>query len=143
MPIIKWDPFLPFGEMDREFAEMLPRLSDGMRTMGPALDVYREGNNLVVEGHLPDVDPAKLEVSIENNVMSIKGESQKKREVDEKNYYRKEVRHGAFFRSIPLPAEVQGDKAQASYENGILKIVVPMSQERKTVPLKIKIKTKK
>ena len=83
----------------------------------------------------------ELDISIENNILYIKGESEKKSEVEDKNYYRKEIRQGSFFRSVPLPTRVVGDKASASVEDGVLKIVIPKAPKAK--PKSIKIKTKK
>jgi len=82
-----------------------------------------------------------VDISIDNNVLTIKGESEKKSEVEDKNYYRKEIRRGSFYRSVPLPSQVIGDKASAEAINGILKIVVPKALGTK--PKTIKIKTGK
>lgn len=142
MPIIKWTPFLePFEDMDKMFSEFMP-VARGMQTgFMPAVDIYEDKNNVIVETQLAGVDPEKVDISIENDVLVIKGESEKKSEVEEKNYYRKEIRRGSFYRSIPLPTHVLGDKASAAAEDGVLKISIPKAPEAK--PKMIKIKTKK
>ena len=140
MPIIKWEPFMPFEEFERELQDLMP--VSGKQAFAPALDIYKKDGNLVIEAPMPSVDPKKLEVSVENDVLTIKGESQQKREIDDKNFYRKEVRHGAFFRSVPLPAKVVGDKAEATFEEGMLKITVPLASETRSNPIKIKIKSR-
>lgn len=119
--------------------EMMPT-SRGMGFI-PAVDVYQDKDNVIVETQLAGIDPEKVDVSIENDVLIIKGESEKKSEVDEKNYYRKEIRRGSFYRSIPLPTHVLGDKANAEAKDGVLKVVVPKAVEAK--PKTIKIKTSK
>jgi HSP20 family protein len=86
---------------------------------------------------MPGVDPDQLQISIDNGVLTMKGTSERKTEVDDKNYYRKEVRTGSLFRQVPLPARVQEGEAQASFENGILKIILPKAQERKAINVKI------
>ena len=106
----------------------------------PAVDMYEDKDNIVVETQLAGIDPEKIDISIENDVLCIKGEGERKTEVDEKNYYRKEIRRGSFFRSIPLPSKVSGDDASAVAEGGILKITIPKAPESK--PKSIKIKTK-
>ena len=140
-PLIKWTPFLePFEDMDKMFSELMPA-NKGMAGFMPAVDVYEDKNNVIVETQLAGVDPEKVDISIENDVLSIKGESEKKSEVEDKNYYRKEIRRGSFYRSVPLPAHVLGDKASAAAEDGVLKISIPKAP--KTKPRSIKIKTKK
>ena len=139
--IIKWAPFLePFEDMDKMFSELMPA-NKGMAGFMPAVDIYEDKDNVIVETQLAGVDPEKVDISIENDVLIIKGESEKKSEVEDKNYYRKEIRRGSFYRSVPLPAHVLGDKASAAAEDGVLKISVPKAPEVK--PRTIKIKTKK
>ncbi|MBA3047841.1 Hsp20/alpha crystallin family protein [Patescibacteria group bacterium] len=141
MALIKWTPFLePFEDMDKMFSELMPA-NKGMAGFMPAVDVYEDKNNVIVETQLAGVDPEKVDISIENDVLSIKGESEKKSEVEDKNYYRKEIRRGSFYRSVPLPAHVLGDKASAAAEDGVLKISIPKAPETK--PRSIKIKTKR
>lgn len=140
-PIIKWTPFLePFEEMDKMFSDFMPA-AGGYTGYMPAVDVYQDKDKVYVETQLAGIDPEKVDVSIENDVLIIKGENEKKSEVEDKNYYRKEIRRGSFYRSVPLPSHVAGDKATAEAVNGILKISVPKAPEAK--PKTIKIKTVK
>jgi len=141
MPLIKWTPFLePFEDMDKMFNEFMPTATRGQGFV-PAVDMYEDKDNVIVETQLSGIDPEKVDISIENDVLTIKGESEKMSEVEDKNYYRKEIRRGSFYRSIPLPTHVMGDKAKAMASGGILKISVPKAEETK--PKKIKIETKK
>jgi len=109
----------------------------------PAVDVYQDKDNVYVQTPLAGVNPEDVDVSIENDVLTVKGESKKESEVDEKNYYRKEIRQGSFYRSVALPAHVIGEKAQAESHEGMLKIVVPKAPEAKTKTIKVKVKGKK
>lgn len=143
MSLIKWSPFLSdnyFDDMDKMISEFMP-ISRGNKGFMPAVDMYEDNDNVVVETQLAGIDIEKIDISIENDVLCIKGEGEKKTEVEEKNYYRKEIRRGNFYRSIPLPTRVDGDKASAVAEEGILKIYIPKASEAK--PKSIKIKTKK
>lgn len=106
----------------------------------PAIDMYEDKDNVIVETQLAGIDPNKVDIAIENDVLSIKGEAEKQSEIDEKNYYRKEIRRGSFYRSIQLPTHVLGNEAKAKAEDGILKIMIPKAPEAK--PNKIKIETK-
>ncbi len=130
----------PFEDMEKMMDELLPT---ARRQAGfvPAVDMYEDKDSVIVETQLAGIDPEKVDISIENDVLTIKGESEKKSEVEDKNYYRKEIRRGSFFRSIPLPTHVVGDKASAVAEKGVLKISIPKAEETK--PKKIKIETKK
>jgi len=142
MSLIKWTPFFPeFDDMEKNLESMLPAVRGSQFGFTPAVDMYEDKDNVVVETQLGGIDPDKVDISIENNVLTIKGESEKKSEIDEKNYYRKEIRRGSFYRAIPLPTKVDGDKAAAVSEGGILKITVPKASEVK--PKTIKIQTKK
>ncbi|MEA2088815.1 MAG: Hsp20/alpha crystallin family protein [Patescibacteria group bacterium] len=144
MRLIKWDPSMAdeWGDLERVFSNF-PSSFAQTKGFTPAIDVYQDKDNVIVETPLPGIDPEKVDVSIENDVLTIKGESEYKKEIDEKDYYRKEVRCGSFYRSVALPAHVLGDKADADYENGILKIKIPKAPESKPKTIKVKAKDKK
>ncbi len=136
MALIRWNPsWDPFSEME-DMMSRLPSVSH-MRGMQnafvPAVDIYEEKNNVIVETPLAGIEPEDVRVSVEKGVLTISGESKKEREVEEKNYYRKEVRSGSFFRQVPLPVAVKEDKIDASFEDGVLKVQCP-----KTIPSKAK-----
>lgn len=139
MSLIKWTPMLdPFNEFDKFF--------DGSSNMGltnfaPAVDVWEDKDNVYVETPLPGLDPENVEISIENDVLTIEGSAEKKNEVDEKNYYRKEVRYGSFHRAVALPSAVKSDSAKAEYIKGVLKINIP--KEERAKPKKVQIEVKK
>ncbi|MCK4540339.1 Hsp20/alpha crystallin family protein [Candidatus Parcubacteria bacterium] len=141
MALIKWTPFLePFEGMEKILSDW-PALRGGQSGFTPAIDVYEDKDNVIVETQLAGIDPEKVNVSIENDVLSIKGESEKKSEVEDENYYRKEIRRGSFYRSVALPTHVLGDEASADAVDGVLKITIPKSAEVK--PKRIEIKTAK
>jgi HSP20 family protein len=150
MSLIKWSPFSPFFDrepyeaMEKWFNELQTSASSapGGANLVPAIDMYETATAVVVEAPMPGVDPNKIEISIENGILSIKGTSERKTEVDEKNYYRQEVRHGSVFRQVALPARVLADKTEATFENGILKITVPKTGEE-GLSVKVKIQKQK
>lgn len=143
MSLIKWAPFFSeFDDMDKMMGEMLPAVRGNQFGFTPAIDMYEDKDNVVVETQLGGIDPEKVDISIENNVLTIKGESEKKSEVEDKNYYRKEIRRGSFYRSIPLPTKVDGDKAMATNDEGILKVTIPKMPEVKAKTIKILAKKK-
>lgn len=144
MSLIKWSPLFldSFDDMDHLMEDMRASLvPTGKRGGGliPAVDVYEAGEAIMVEAPMAGVDPKNIELSIDRGILSIKAVSERRTEVDEKTYYRKEVRHGAVFRQIPLPAPVQEDKAEASYEKGVLTIRLPKRGETaKTIKVDVK-----
>ncbi len=143
-PLIKWTPFLePFEDMDKMFSDFVPSLRGSQAGFVPAVDMYEDKNSVIVEAQLAGIDPEKVDISIENDVLCLKGESEKKSEVEEKNYYRKEISRGSFYRSVPLPAHVIGEKARAEATDGVLKISIPKSPEVKPKTIKIKTVKKK
>ena len=140
MNLIKWSPFWdPFAEMEKHFGSLAPLNNDS--AFVPAIDMYEDQENVIVETQLAGIDPEKVDVSIDNDVLCIKGDTEKKSEIDEQNYYKKEIRRGSFYRSVPLPSHVVGDQAKAIAEGGVLKIVIPKAPTSK--PKTIQITTKK
>jgi len=131
--IMRWSPW---GEIDRVFEEDFWRTG----SFSPAMDVYQDKDNVMVETVLPGIDPDKVDISVENDVLTLSGSSEEKREVKHEDYYRKEIRQGSFSRSVILPMTVKADQAEAHYEKGILKIVLPKAEEAKPKKIAVKIK---
>jgi len=138
MAIIRFDPF--FKELSRFFEEEFVPMIPSIKFTEPAIDVYEEDNNIIVEAEVPGMDPKDIDIEIENNTLRISGKTEKKEEVKEKNYYRKEIRKGAFERVITLPAEVNEEKIEATMKDGILRIVLP--KKKPSASKKIEIKKK-
>jgi len=137
MSLIRWSPILePFEDMDRFFGNF----SGNQNGFVPSLDIYQDNSNVIVETPLAGVNPEDVRISIENDVLTIEGKSEQKSEIDDKNYYRKEVRYGTFHRSVALPVSVNSDKAMAEYDNGLLKIIVPKEARAQAKEVKIDIK---
>ena len=131
--------FTPFRELDRFFEDdfFMPVVG---RMHGPAVDLYETDNEVVAEVNIPGLDPKDVNVEIENNILHIKGGSEQVVEDKQRDYYRKEVRRGAFARSLTLPVEVDADKITATSERGVLKVVMPKSEKVK--PRKVNIEVK-
>ena len=136
MPIIKWEPF---EEMDHFFDVF----SGTSKHFTLAIDVYETKNDVVVKAPLAGVDPKNVEISVENDILIITGETKKESEVEEKNYYRKEVRSGSFHRAVAMPTHVKSSEAKAEFENGVLKITIPKAEEAKPKTVKIELKDNK
>jgi len=140
MNIIRWSPMLdPFSEMEEAFNRLPSFGGQSMKAFVPAMDVYETDKAVVVEAPLAGVNPDDVKVSVEKGVLTVQGESKKEHEVEEKNYYRKEVRSGAFYRQVALPAPVLEDKVSAEFEDGMLKITCPKSAPAKTKTVDVKV----
>ena len=121
------------------FEEMGKFMAGSAEGLAPAVEVYETKNEVIVAAPLAGINPADLEITIENDVLTLKGATKKESEVDEKNYYRKEIRSGSFFRSVGLPAHILADKAQAESHQGLLKITIPKAPEAKPKTIKVRV----
>jgi HSP20 family protein len=131
-----WDPF---AEMD-EAMNRLPSVSNqSLKAFVPAVDMYETDKAVVMETPLAGMRPEDVSVSVEKGVLTLKGESKKEHEVEEKNYYRKEVRSGSFYRQLALPAPVLEDKVTAEFKDGILKITCPKAAPNHTKKIDVKV----
>lgn len=139
MAIVKWDPF---RGLDRIFEDDFP--FGVLKTTVPSdlsVDVYETKNDVVAEMHIAGVDPEKLEVTVEDNYLRISGAKEEEKEEKEKNYYYKEIQRGSFERTVRLPDNIKGSEAKASYENGVLKVVIPKEDvEKKHNKIKVEVK---
>ncbi len=147
--LIRWDPFDRMSlrnAMDRLFDESFVR--PGLGWLAPlgaadlAVDVYETKEDVVVKAALPGIAPEQVEVTITGDTLTIRGETKEESEVKEENYLRKERRFGSFHRTVTLPSGLKSDKADASFENGVLTLKIPKAEETKPKSIKVKTKTK-
>lgn len=149
MSMIRWEPFPELMSlrqaMDRLLEDSFIRPSRLISLFGEApavpVDMYQIPNEVVVKAVLPGVKPEEVDVTITGDTLNIKGESKVEREIKREDYFYQEHRYGAFSRSITLPSGLKTDKAEATFENGILTLIIPKVEEAK--PKEIKVKTKK
>ena len=139
------DQHAPFGRamglrqmMDRllEDAVVMPR-GDGQGVGSPPLDVYEEGDTLLVEAYLPGIKPEDLDINVEQGMLTISGQAQTEEERQERNYLIREYRAGRFSRSLRLPATYDPEACQAHFEHGVLRLSFPKSEAAK--PRRIQI----
>jgi len=141
-----WKPF-EFDRLRREMDLLWDSFlggRPGRRTMAegewlPSLNVAETKGDLVVRAELPGMDPMDIEISLNEGVLTIKGEKKQEKEEKEEGYHLIERSYGSFTRSIRLPKDVQSDKINASFKNGVLKVVLPKSEEAKKKEIKIKV----
>ena len=131
-----FDPFQEMEEMTGRYSSARPSITNSFI---PALDVYETKEAVIVESPLAGTDPNNVSVSVENGLLTISGESRKEHELEEKNYYRKEVRTGSFYRQVPLPTSVEENKVVAEFIDGILKITCPKTDLSPTKKITVKV----
>jgi HSP20 family protein len=130
--------------MDRLFEDSFVTPQRGwlapLRAADLAMDLYETNDEVVVKAALPGVKPEEVDITITGNTLTIRGESKQENEVKEENYIRRERRYGSFSRSVTLPGGLKSDKAEATFENGVLTLKVPKSEEIKPKSIKVKAK---
>ena len=142
--VSRWDPFQDVLTLREAMNQLLeesfvsPSVQQRGQSFVPPMDVSETGDGYVVEASVPGLKPEDLEITIENNVLTIKGEMRQEHENRERNYHRIERRYGSFQRTITLPTTVKSDAIQASLDNGILRLEVPKAEEVK--PRKISVR---
>ncbi|MBZ5505588.1 MAG: Hsp20/alpha crystallin family protein [Acidobacteriia bacterium] len=129
----------PFRELASFFQSFEPNGKDQL-TAGsfvPPVDVYEDEQNLILKLEVPGVNEEDLNVSVENDTMTIQGERKFEKEEKEENFHRIERRYGSFLRTFKLPNTVDAEKVEASYEKGILKITLAKRAEAKPRQIKV------
>ncbi len=134
--LIHWGGLSPMQDFEKLFNDSFWEGTD----FTPSIDIYQDKDNVIVETPLIGVDPEKVDISIENDVLTISGKTEEKKEVKREDYYRKEVREGSFSRSVILPMRVRAEQAEAHSGKGLLKIVLPKEEETKPKKINVKIK---
>jgi HSP20 family protein len=107
----------------------------------PAVDIYENEHELVVKADLPDVDSKDLDIRVENNILTIRGERRFEKKVNEDQYLRVERAYGSFSRSFSLANTVNADGIKADYQNGVLTLSVPKREEAKPKQIKVTVGT--
>ena len=147
--LTRWEPareMMTLREaMDRLFDDAFTRPFSMMRDGGAswsslAIDMYQTDNDIVVKAAMPGIKADEVQINVTGDVLTIKGEMKHDEEKKDKSWHIREHRWGAFERSVRLPTDVVSDKAKADFDNGILTITLPKSEEVKPKTITIKAK---
>ena len=106
----------------------------------PPVEVFESEHEVVIKAALPNIDPKQVDITVSNDAVTLKGSTKHEEERKDRNYYWRELRYGAFLRTVPLPTEVKGAEAIASYHDGILEVRLPKSERAKNTTVKIAVK---
>ncbi|MHB8053881.1 MAG: Hsp20/alpha crystallin family protein [Candidatus Aminicenantales bacterium] len=145
MAIIRWDPFRDVvtlrEKMNRLFEDSLAQKGEDKDLMtsnwAPAVDIYETANELVLTAEVPGIEEKDIEIKVEDNTLTLKGERKFEKETKEENFHRIERSYGSFFRAFSLPNSVDPDRIQAEHDNGVLRVIMPKRQELKPKTVKI------
>jgi HSP20 family protein len=140
MGIVRYDPFRDLRslqeEVNRLFSTNLTRSFDdegiGRGAWAPSVDIYENKDQIVIEAELPGMKQEDFDLTIENNVISLRGERKFEKTDESDNYHRVERSYGSFTRSFTLPQTVSADEAKAEYTNGVLRVTLPKREEVKS-----------
>lgn len=141
----RWEPFrgaTTFQEqVNRLFNDVFERNQheSSLSTWAPAVDIYETEHELVVKADLPEVDAKDLDIRVENNVLTIRGERKFEKKVNEDNYLRVERTYGSFSRSFSLSNTVNSEAIKADYQNGVLTLSLPKREEAKPKQIKVNV----
>ena len=143
--ITRWDPFRNLSslqdQVNRLFESSVQGQADksALTTWAPAVDIYETENELVLKAELPDVEEKDIDVRVENNMLTIRGERKFESKVKEENYLRVERTYGSFSRSFSLPTTVNTEAIKAEYAKGVLTVELPKRAESKPKQVKINV----
>ena len=127
MTIVRWDPFRDFG-------------FTAPNTWVPPVDIFHTGDHeLVLKAELPDMSREDIDITVENFVLTVKGEKKLSHEVKEEQYHHVERRYGTFSRSFSLPQTVDSNRVAAEYKNGVLTVRLPLREEAKPRTIKVDV----
>jgi HSP20 family protein len=143
----RWEPFrgatILQEQFGRLFSDAFERSAEenNLTAWAPAVDIFETEHELVVKADLPDIDPKDLDIRVENNILTIRGERKFEKKVDENNYLRVERAYGSFARSFTLANTVNPDAIKADYQNGVLTLTIPKREEAKPKQIKVSVAT--
>jgi HSP20 family protein len=136
--LTRWDPFRGVSSLQEQVNRFFEdsfraRFGDdsAITAWAPAVDIFEDGDQMVLKADLPDLDEKDIDIRIENNTLTLRGERKFEKKVSEENYLRVERAYGTFSRSFSLPNTVDGEKIRAEYRNGVLTVTLPKREESK------------
>lgn len=139
MPLIPWKPFEGLDSFFDDEHWLLP-VAPNTRTNFLATDIYETDTAVVAEIALPNIDPEKIDITVEDGMLLVQGSTEEKKEEKKKGYWKREIRTGSFERRLRIPTPVKKDNIEATYEKGIVKITMPKLQDTEEKSKKVKIK---
>ena len=139
----RWEPYRGSydSQLNRLFSDFFGRTSQeqNLTPWVPAVDILENEHELVVKADLPDIKPEELDIRVENNILTIRGERKFEKKSEEKNYLRVERSYGSFARSFSLSNTVNTEAIKADYKDGVLALSIPKREEAKPKQIKVSV----
>ncbi len=144
MAITRWDPFREVMALQNRVNNLFREMNEGdspltTASFVPAVDIYEDSKKVVLKLEVPGIEEKDLDVRVENNTLTVKGERKFEKEEKEENFHRIERRYGSFFRSFTLPSTVDSEHINASYTNGVLKLELSKKPEAQPKQIKVNV----
>ncbi|HEX7059588.1 MAG TPA: Hsp20/alpha crystallin family protein [Solirubrobacterales bacterium] len=138
--LTEWRPFSDFAELRHRLDQAFRDLSEGAQHgWTPSVDLIRRDDALVLRADIPGIKPDEVKIEVEDDVLTVSGEHSEEKEEKKESYMRRERRYGSFSRSMVLPKGLKADDIEATTEDGVLEVTIPMPKEEKQ---KVEIKAK-
>ena len=135
MTLVRWAPFREMRNLQQQLSS---NVEDSYGTWAPVVDIFEKGDDLVICAEVPGLEQDDVDISIENNILMLRGERKRQTEFEEKDAYRLERTFGPFTRSFTLPKTVDSERISACYKHGVLELTLPKAAQAK--PRKIEIR---
>jgi HSP20 family protein len=150
MSIVRWEPIRDLMSLQERMNRLFDqsyrgtgRTQDDDWALGgswaPAVDIFEKDGNIVLKAELPGIDPKSVEIRVENNVLTLRGERKLEDEVKKDGFHRVERTYGTFTRSFTLPTVVDTEKIKAESKDGVLKVTLPQREEAKPKQIQIQV----
>lgn len=140
----RWDPFEEINtlrnRMDRLWTRMSVEDQPSLANWSPTSDILETKDEIVIKAELPGIDEKDVDVEIESNMLTIKGERKAEKDVEEKGYRRVERAYGTFLRTFTLPPNVEAEKISATFAKGVLEVHMPKKEDAKPRTIKVDVK---
>ena len=147
--VIPWQPFRELEEMERRFNDAFGRTfaptwwpTLHTEEWVPVIDVFEKEDKYVVKAEVPGMKKEDIDISLLGDTLTIRGEKTAESESKKENYYHRERSYGSFFRAVALPSNVDADKIEANYADGVLEVVLPKTAEVKPKKIAVTCKEK-
>ncbi len=142
MAINRWDPFREVVSLQNRVNSLFREMNEGdspltTASFVPAVDIYEDAKKVVLKLEVPGVEEKDLDIRVENNTLTVKGERKFEKEEKEENFHRIERRYGSFYRAFTLPSTVDSEHINANYNAGVLKL--ELSKKAEAQPKQIKV----
>jgi HSP20 family protein len=148
--MVRWEPFHNLATVQDRMNRIFDDAFRGQRTgseddwalggnWAPPVDIFEQGDNIVLRAELPGISPEDVDIRVENNVLSLRGERKFDSEVKRESCHRVERAYGSFSRSFTLPSVVDTEKIKAEYKDGVLQVTLPQKEEAKPKQISISV----